>query len=71
MARVTFDSLFRKNSDGSLEPTQPVRIGGVTMGPGVRFTRGVAFGGIDLAQYEGRELEIVLDNGVPVITGIY
>lgn len=41
------------------------------MGPGVKFSKGVSFGGIDLAQYEGHDLEITIDNDIPVITGIY
>ena len=71
MPRVTFNSLFKRNPDGSLEPTQTIRIGGVTMSPGVKFTKGVSFSGVDLAQYEGHDLEITMDNGTPVITGIY
>lgn len=71
MARVSFDSIFTVNPDGSIEPRQTIRIGGVTMTPGVKFTRGVSFGGIDISQFEGRDLEITTDEGVVVITGIY
>lgn len=71
MARLTFDTIFLKNTDGSFSPRQIIRIGGVTLGPSVRFARGVAFAGIDFTQYEGRDFEIQIDNGTMVITGIY
>jgi hypothetical protein len=40
---------FARNPDGSWSPVKPVNVNGVIMGPGVRFTPGVQFGGIDLA----------------------
>ncbi len=69
--RTNFNLIFRINDDGSIEPLQPVRIGGVQMGPGVRFGRGVMFGGIDLSQYIGREFQTINENGVLVINGVY
>ena len=71
MARVTFNSVFDKTPAGQLTPRQRMRVGGVTLGPGVLFTRGVSFGGIDFSQYEGRDLEVFTDGDVIVITGIY
>lgn len=71
MARVTFESLFITHPDGTVEPRQQVRIGGVTIGPGILFTRGVGWGGIDITQFIGHDLEITTDGGVVVITGIY
>ena len=71
MARVNFDSIFIQHSDGSLEPRQRIRVGGVEFSPGVRFNRGVFFAGIDLTQFIGRDLEIKTDGEVIVITGIY
>lgn len=72
MARVTFDSLFQKYPDESLEPKQKVRIGGVTIRPGVRF-KNTSFGGVDLSnpQFFGHDLEIQTDGDVVVIRGIY
>jgi hypothetical protein len=46
---------FARNPDGSWSPLVPVTIGAVTMGPGVRFTPGVSFGGIDLASILNRQ----------------
>jgi len=71
MARVTFDSVFITHPDGSLEPRQPIRVGGVTLGPGVKFGRGVSFGGIDFSQFAGRDFEVETDNNVLVVKGIY
>lgn len=71
MARVTFDSVFNKLPDGRLEPKQPIRVGGVTLGPGVQFGRGVSFGGIDFTQFLDRDFEIDTDGNVIVIKGIY
>ena len=56
--RVNFSQIFQLNSDGSIEPIRRIRIGGVEFGPGVRFTRGVSFSGIDLSQYIGRDFEV-------------
>jgi len=71
MTRMEFDSIFIRNQDGTLEPRQVVRIGGVTMGPGVKFGEGVSFGGIDLTKFTGRAFEVQTDSGVLVITGIH
>ena len=70
--RVPFVEVFQKNPNGSITPRAPVKIGGVTMGPGVTFTRGVATSGIDIANYEGHILEVEQeDDGTFVITGVY
>ncbi len=71
MARVTFDSVFTRYEDGSLEPMQKIRIGGVSLGPGVRFSRGTSFAGVDLALFIGRDLDVEKENDVLVIKGIY
>lgn len=69
--RINFNAIFRINDDGSIEPIRPVRIGGVQMGPGVRFGRGVSFGNIDLFQYIGRDFQVEENGGVLIIVGIY
>ena len=55
---VSFWEIFRRNSDGSIEPTRIVKIGGVQMGPGVRLGSGVKFGGVDLTQHTNRNLRV-------------
>ncbi len=71
MARVTFDSVFIRLPDGSFRPRQPVRVGGITVGPGITIARGMSFGGIDIAQFESHDLEIATEEGIIIITGIY
>ncbi|MBI2019191.1 hypothetical protein HYS95_00800 [Candidatus Daviesbacteria bacterium] len=72
MARVTFNSIFIQHPDGSLEPRQRIRISGIELGPGVRFTRGASFAGIDFTQFIGRDLDIGIgDGGIVIIKGIY
>ncbi len=68
---MQFSSIFQEHEDGSLEPLQRVRIGGVTLGPGARFGDGVAFSGVNLHQFKGHALEVETDGQVFVIKGIY
>jgi len=69
--RKTFYEVFKINPDNSLEPLRRVKIGGVEFGPGVKFSGGVRFGGIDFTKYIGRDLEIEVEGDLWVITGIY
>ena len=69
--KENFYSIFKINDDGSIEPIRIVRIGGVQMSPGVRFGRGVSFGGINLFDYIGRDFEVEEENGLLIIRGIY
>lgn len=71
MARINFDSLFDVRPDRTLTPRQRIRVGGVELGPGVIFSPGAAFGGVDFTRYIGQDLEISTDGDVSVITGIY
>jgi hypothetical protein len=71
MNRRNFFEIFKVNIDGSIEPLRLVKIGGVQMGPGVRFGKGVSFSGIDLSQYVGRDFSVEEQNDVLVITGIF
>ena len=69
--KVNFYQIFKVNSDGSIEPLRSVRIGGVQMGPGVKFGKGVSFSGIDLTQFIGRDFAIEEKERVLVIKGIF
>lgn len=71
MARISFNSVFTQYPDGSLEPTRRVKVGGVEFGPGVRFSKGVAFAGIDFTLFIGRDFDAQEEKGVLVINGIY
>ena len=69
--RINFYQIFKVNIDGSIEPLRPVRIGGVQMGPGVKFGKGVSFSGIDLYQFIGRDFAVEDQAGIYVIMGIF
>ena len=69
--RINFYKIFKINPDGSMEPLKTVRIGGVQMSQGVKFGRGVSFGGVNLFDYVGRDFQIEEENGVLIILGIY
>ena len=71
MAKVPFRSIFTVNTDGSIVTTQATRIGGIQVPQGFHITRGTVFNGFDISQYVEHDLEVVVDNGVNVITGIY
>ena len=40
---------FRRNADGTWTAVRGFTVGGVSMGPGVSFSRGVSFSGVDMA----------------------
>jgi len=70
--RVRFDEIFQSNPNGTHTPKVPIQIGGVRMGPGVSFTPGVSFSGIDIAQYAGHDLDVEkLSDGTIVLKGIF
>lgn len=71
MERVSFDSIFIKHPDGSLEPRQRIKVRGVEFGPGVRFIKGVTFAGIDFALFVDRYLQITREGDTVIIYGIY
>ena len=68
---INFYQIFRINTDGSIEPLRPVRIGGVQMGPGVKFGKGVSFSGVDLSLYAGRDFLVEDRDNILVIKGIF
>jgi hypothetical protein len=69
--RINFDQVFTVLPDGSVEPKQRIRIGGVEMSAGNRFSRGTSFGGVDLASYTENDLEVETKDDLIVIKGIY
>jgi len=71
MARLTFGKVFIQHPDGTLEPRKRIRIGGVSLGPGVRFSTGAKFAGVDFTLFIGRDFDAQEENGVLVINGIY
>lgn len=71
MARMQYSDIFRDNPNGTISPKVYVQLNGVTMGPGVLFGKGIAFGGVNLFDYRNKDLEIELINDVYIIKGFY
>ena len=69
--RMSFDELFRRNADGMISPRLPVQIGGVTVSPGGASGRGASFGGVDLAQFLDKDLDVEIQDNVHVIKGTF
>jgi hypothetical protein len=70
--RLPFSEAFQELPDGSLSPKQPIEVGGTRFGPGVIFTKGVAFGGIDFQLFRGRDLAVELQpDGTLRLIGFY
>ena len=68
--KYRFNDVFLVEN-GRISPRIPVRIGGVTMGPGVSFGGGVSFSGINLSQYIKKDIAGYIENGVFIIKGFY
>lgn len=69
--KYNFNEIFKENSDGSISPIKRIRVGGVTLGPGVTMRAGVAFGGVDFYQFKGHQIEADQDGEILVIKAIY
>jgi len=69
--RYRFEQIFKELPDGRLTPKRRLRVGGVELGPGVIFSKGVSFSGIDFTLFRGHDIEAEEENGVLVIKGIY
>ncbi len=70
--KKNFNQLFKINFDGGVEPLVRIRVGGVEFGPGVRFTRGVSFAGIDFTLFMGKDFSVVEQpGGINEIIGVY
>jgi hypothetical protein len=67
VVRVKYDQVFTINTNNTITPKLPVRIGGVTMGPGVSFGTGVFIGGVNLFDYRGKDMEGYVDGNMFVI----
>ncbi len=68
---MSFSELFTEYTDGSIEPKYRVRIGGVTIGPGMRFSGGVSFSGINIFLFKGKDFQIEKQGDIFVIKGVY
>jgi len=71
MPRVPFSSVFRIIAGGNIEPTQALKVGGLTLAPGTILSPGQVIAGIDFTQYTDADFEIDVKGEYLVITGIY
>ncbi|MEQ8925978.1 MAG: hypothetical protein RLO81_09220 [Fulvivirga sp.] len=68
--RYKFSDVFNVEN-GRITPRIPVQIGGITMGPGVSFSSGVSFSGVDLSKHVNHDIAGYAENGVFIIKGFY
>lgn len=69
--RYSFAYFFHENTDGSMNLKVHVRVGGIFMGPQIKFIPGIPFGGIDVGVLKGRDVEAQRENNVYRILGFY
>lgn len=69
--RQQFNQVFQEHNDGTIEPLRRVNINGVIFDRGVRFTSGVAFGGVDIHKFKGWDMEVDEVDGILIIRGFY
>lgn len=69
--RIRFWEVFEENPNGSISPRTTIKVGGVILSPGVSFTKGVTFGGVDFFNYYGMDLEVDNVESILVLRGFY
>ena len=69
--RATFREIFSVFPDGTLEPRTNIQVGDVSFGPGVRFSRGASFAGIDFTLFIDRDLQIIRHADRIQVLGVY
>ena len=70
--RYSFDQIFEEGSDGSLTPRVHIKIRGMKIGPGISFGSGIGFGGVNIFDFKGMDIEADKDKeGVFVLKGFY
>ncbi len=67
---VRFEHLFNVIS-GVITPKYVVSINGNLLKPGETYGTGVCYGGVNLSQYIGKEIEVEREEDVFVIRGPY
>jgi len=71
MVRFDFWQVFKEERPGVLTPVRLVKIAGAVLGPGVMFTNGVSFGGVNIFDYYGYPVEADEVDGVLIIRAFY
>lgn len=71
MIKLNFEAVFKKNEDNTISPKQKVRISNIEISPNALIKKGIAVGGIDIAAFEGHDLQVETDGDILVIKGIF
>jgi len=71
LQRYAFLDVFQENPDGTLSPRRLINVSGVTFGPDVTFSAGVAIGGIDFHKYKNRPIAAEDKEGALIIRGFF
>jgi len=66
-----FSEIFQENPDNTITPKRNIRIRGAVFGPQVTFGPGVSFGGINIFDFKGFNIEANEEGNVLNITGFY
>jgi len=69
--RYKFDELFKEEPDGRLTPRKIIKLDSVTLSPSITFGKGVSFGGINIFNFKGSDIEVVDIGGTLVVKGFY
>ena len=69
--RYKFYELFKENSDGSLRPKTNLKIGKSSIGQGITFEKGYSFGGVNIFDFEGMDIEAIKKYDQIIIKGFY
>ncbi len=67
---VEFNQLFTAVNSGQYTPKHPIKIGGVSMGKGVKMGGLVQIGGVQLEKIKNKDIVVKNVNGVMVIQSI-
>lgn len=71
MPKISFSNLFKEYSDGTVESKSPLRIGKTLVVPGIRFSEGTTFDGINILLFKGRNFEIKVHKGIKILEGVW
>lgn len=69
--RYRFEKVFTFNPNGSISPIRAIRLGGVSLGPTVSFSRGAFFSGLDIFNFLNNDIEAEEKEGILIIKGFY
>ena len=68
--KYKFGELFEEK-DGTLIPKKTIKLKSVILSPSITFRQGVSFGGINIFEFKGMDIEAEDVAGTLVIKGFY